>query len=401
MKIILKNKYKPLVTSNSRYFVITGGRSSGKSYSVASYLLMLTFERGHKILFTRYTMASANISIIPEFLQKVEFLNLQDYFTTTKSSIVNKITGSTILFRGIKTSSGLQTANLKSIEGITTWVVDEAEELQDENIFDKIDLSVRTKNNQNRVILIMNPTTKEHFIYKRFFEDEGVEPGANKITDKVTYIHTSYLDNLENINESILDQIRDLEINNPSRYRHIIMGAWLDKSEGVIFNNWHLGPFKMTDRVIYGSDFGFSIDPSVCVCVAFEDKNLYVKEIFHRQRMVTSDFVEEYKKLPPNSLIIADSAEGRLIEEISRFGINIRKTLKKPGSIKEGIMFMQDYNIIVDPGSTNIIKELNNYSWSDKKSGIPIDKWNHFCDSIRYCVQFNKQNGSSRNFYIE
>ncbi len=376
-KIILKGKYKKLLKSDSRYYIITGGRSSGKSYSIASFLLMLTFEKNHKILFTRYTMTAANISIIPEFLQKIEFLEFSEYFEITKQRITNLLTGSMILFRGIKTSSGIQTANLKSIEGITTWVLDEAEELVDEKIFDKIDLSIRTKNNKNRVIVIMNPATKEHFIYKRFFEDMGVQPGSNLEGDRATYIHTSYLDNIDNINESILTQIEDLKENNPDRFNHIIMGSWLDKAEGVIFNNWSIGDFKMTDRIIYGSDFGFSIDPSVCIMAAFEGNNLYVKEIFHRQKMITSDFIDEYKKLDSNALIIADSAEARLIEEIQRGGINIQKTLKKPGSVKEGIMFMKDYNIIVDPGSINIIREFNNYSWSDKKGEVPIDKWNH------------------------
>lgn len=400
MKIILKNKYKPLIYSKSRYFIISGGRASGKSYSVASFLLMLTFEKGHKILFTRYTMSSAHISIIPEFLQKIELLDISDHFDITKTSIINKLTGSEILFRGMKTSSGIQTANLKSIEGITTWVLDEAEELIDENIFDKIDLSIRTKDNQNRVIIIMNPATKEHFIYQRFFQDMGVQPGVNYVGDKATYIHTSYLDNLENINESILNQIEYLQETNPSRFQHIMMGSWLDKAEGVVFSNWEIGDYKQTDRVIYGSDFGFSIDPSTCVAVAFDGNTIYVKEVFHRQRMVTQDFVNEYRNLPDGSLIIADSAEGRLIEEINKQGINIRKTMKKPGSVKEGIMFMMDYKIIIDRSSINLIKEFNNYSWSDKTSGQPIDKWNHGIDGIRYVVQYNKQSSGGMPFYI-
>jgi phage terminase large subunit len=400
MKIILKNKYKPLIYSKSRYFIISGGRASGKSYSVASFLLMLTFEKGHKILFTRYTMSSAHISIIPEFLQKIELLDISEHFDITKTSIINKLTGSEILFRGMKTSSGIQTANLKSIEGITTWVLDEAEELIDENIFDKIDLSIRTKNNQNRVIVIMNPATKEHFIYQRFFQDLGVQPGVNYVGEKATYIHTSYLDNLENINQSILSQIEYLQETNPSRFQHIMMGSWLDKAEGVVFNNWEIGDYKQTDRVIYGSDFGFSIDPSTCVAVAFDGNTIYVKEVFHRQRMVTQDFVNEYRNLPEGSLIIADSAEGRLIEEINKQGINIRKTMKKPGSVKEGIMFMMDYKIIIDRSSINLIKEFNNYSWSDKTSGQPIDKWNHGIDGLRYVVQYNKQSSGGMPFYI-
>ena len=68
--IELHKKYMPL-GGDTRYFVVTGGRGSGKSYSVNSLLVAFTYERGHTILFTRYTMASAHISIIPEFIEKL------------------------------------------------------------------------------------------------------------------------------------------------------------------------------------------------------------------------------------------------------------------------------------------------------------------------------------------
>jgi phage terminase large subunit len=166
-------KYNPIQTSDARYYIVTGGRGSGKSYSINLLLLLLTFEAGHTILFTRFTLSSAYISIIPEFIDKIETLNLQNVFHITKDEIRNKLSGSKIIFKGIKTSSGDQTANLKSLTNVSTWVMDEAEELQDENIFDKIDLSVRNLNQKNRVILILNPVTKEHWIYNRFFEDKG------------------------------------------------------------------------------------------------------------------------------------------------------------------------------------------------------------------------------------
>ena len=157
--IKIKNKYKSL-GSDSRYFVVTGGRGSGKSYSLNLFLLLLTYEVGHVILFTRYTLTSAHVSIIPEFIDKIDTANLRGDFHITKDEIINLKTGSKILFKGIKTSSGTQTANLKSLAGVTTWVLDEAEELQDEEIFDKIDFSIRVKGMQNRVILILNPSTK-------------------------------------------------------------------------------------------------------------------------------------------------------------------------------------------------------------------------------------------------
>ena len=158
----------PIVEKDSRYFIVSGGRGSGKSFSVNALLVMLTYEKGHTILFTRYTLTSAYISIIPEFLNKLELFGFTQDFHITKDEILNKKTGSKIIFRGIKTSSGDQTANLKSLQGITTWVVDEAEELTDEQKFDTIDLSVRKQGLQNRVILILNPTTKEHFHIQTF-----------------------------------------------------------------------------------------------------------------------------------------------------------------------------------------------------------------------------------------
>ena len=191
--IEIHNKYKPILSEDSRYFIVSGGRGSGKSFTINALLVMLTYEQGHTILFTRYTLTSAYISIIPEFIDKKEHNNSVHDFHITKHEILNKKTGSNIIYRGIKTSSGDQTANLKSLQGITTWVVDEAEELTDEQKFDTIDLSVRQQGKQNRVILILNPTTKEHFIYSRFFEDRGVQEGSNTTKENTTYIHLSLI----------------------------------------------------------------------------------------------------------------------------------------------------------------------------------------------------------------
>lgn len=198
--------------NKTRYFVITGGRGSGKSFEVGRFTSLLSFEKGHKILFTRQTMTSAHLSIIPEFQEKIDLLEFNGLFEIKKTEIKNITSGSEIIFKGIKTSSGDQTANLKSLQGVTTWILDEAEEQQDEKVFDKINLSVRQKGKQNRVILILNPATKEHWIYKKFFEERGIQEGWNGIKDDVTYIHTTYLDNIENLDESFIKEVENITI---------------------------------------------------------------------------------------------------------------------------------------------------------------------------------------------
>ena len=399
--MILKTKYKPLFNSESRYFVITGGRGSGKSYGVNVFLLLLTYEIGHVILFTRYTLISAHISIIPEFIEKIESLNLHPHFYITKDEIVNTQTGSKILFKGIKTSSGTQTANLKSLSGVTTWVLDEAEELQDEEVFDKIDLSIREKTKQNRVILILNPSTKEHFIYKKFFEGKGIISGSNITKEDTTYIHTTYLDNKENLSKSFLFQIEDTKKRRPEKYNHIIMGGWLDKAEGVVFNNWTFGNFNPDNlQTSCGMDFGFSIDPDTLTEVAIDKskKKLYVKEHLYRNGIKTHELAPIIISKVGKKLIIADSAEPRLIEDLKHLGVNIEPV--KKGTIESGINRMLDFEIIVEPNSHNISKELNNYAYKDKGSQLYIDDWNHSIDGIRYNVIFHLDNPNKGNYFV-
>jgi PBSX family phage terminase large subunit len=225
---ILSN-YKDLfrIDPLTRYHLVTGGRGSGKSFSISLFLLNLTYESGHVILFTRWTMVSAFISIIPEFIEKIELLNKEEDFEITQNEIVNKLTGSKILFKGIKTSQGTATASLKSISGVTTFLLDEAEELVDETVFDRIDLSIRSKDKPNRVILVMNPSYKSHWIYKRWIA---------KPKQDCTYIHTTYLHNRQNLSKSFLDAAERTKSENLHRYNHLFLGEWLDDAEGMLWN---------------------------------------------------------------------------------------------------------------------------------------------------------------------
>ena len=399
--IEIHSKYKPILSEDSRYFIVSGGRGSGKSFTINALLVMLTYEAGHTILFTRYTLTSAYISIIPEFIDKLELFNCVHDFHITKDEILNKKTGSKIIFRGIKTSSGDQTANLKSLQGITTWVVDEAEELTDEQKFDTIDLSVRQQGKQNRVILILNPTTKEHFIYTRFFEDRGIQEGSNTTKENTTYIHTTYLDNLENLSKSYIDQIDQMRSRRPDKYKQQMLGAWMSKAEGVIFSNWTIGEFKRSSVSVWGQDYGFAADPSTLVEVNIDkaNKTIYLKECFYLPRLTTSQIAELNQKHARDGLIVADSAEPRLITELKRH-CNVKPSIKGQGSVTYGISLLQDYDLVVSPDSTNLIKELNNYRWLERKSNTPIDKYNHLIDAVRYAVGYQLQNPNRGKYII-
>ncbi len=394
-KVTLNKKYKSLFKSDSRFVIVTGGRGSSKSFSVSYWAaLTLLFEPGHVILFSRLTMSSAHISIIPEFVSKLELMGYADQFEVTKDSIICKITGSKIIFKGLRTSNGDQTANLKSLQGITTWILDEAEELQDEKVFDDIQLSVRSMDRPNKIILIMNPSTKVHWIYKRFFESAGVTPGTCTENETTTYIHTTFLDNLKNLAPSFVDELKMIQKSNPAKFNHLILGGWLDAAEGVIFNNWKLGDFNNDLEFGFGLDFGFNPDETALTKIAIDkvNKKIYLDEKIYKKDLLTGDLINLIKPIAINKEIVADNSANRLITELKNAGINVTPCTKGAGSIEEGIILMQDYELIVSPGSTNIVKELNNYIWSNKKAGAPRDMYNHAIDGIRYYVSHKLKN---------
>ena len=345
-------------------------------------------------------MTSAQTSIIPEFVEKIELMGVQNDFRITKDEIINMTTKNSIIFKGIRTSSGNQTAALKSLNGITTFVLDEAEELVDEDTFNKIDLSVRVQEHQNRCILILNPTTKEHWIYQRWFQNIGVPEGWNGSEGNTTYIHTTYMDNKDNLSESFLEQVMDMKRRRPDQYQHTILGGWLSKAEGTIYKNWRVGDYQERDLTVFGSDIGFSVDPTVLcqISVDNEEKRMWVRECYSQKNMTTSMIAQKNKQYAGLDLIIMDSAEPRLITELKGQDLNIKGAIKKKGSILSGIALMQDYEIIVDKGSHNIIKELNNYVWQERNTK-PIDKYNHFLDSMRYGLQYLVQ-GKSLGRYV-
>ena len=399
--IQLNDKYVPLFTDKSRYFVVTGGRGSGKSFGVNVFLLNLTYESGHKVLFTRFTLTSAAASIIPEFIEKIELMGVENDFRITKDEIINLTTGSSIMFKGIRTSSGNQTAALKSLSGVTTFVLDEAEELVDEDTFSKIDFSIRSNTKSNRVILILNPTTKEHWIYQRFFMYPNVKAGTNGSKGDVTYIHTTFEDNKGNLSKSYLEQLYDLKRRDIVKFEHQILGGWLNKAEGTIITNWKVGHFVQTELMCYGQDFGFSTDITslVKVSVDKDTRSVYVKQIYGKTNLSTSDIAYRNKKECGTDLIICDSAEPRLISELKNMGLNIRPTIKKKGSILSGIALMQDYQIIVDRESNGIIREINNYVWHERNQR-PVDKFNHYIDAIRYSLMYLLQGVNSGKYVI-
>ncbi len=398
-KIRTQAVFNPLYTNRDKSIVlITGGRGSGKSFNASTFVQRSSFKRGRLFLYCRYTMSSASISVIPEFLEKVELDGHSRYFRPRSADVENLSTGSKVLFRGIRTSSGNQTAKLKSIHGITDFVCDEAEEWQSEREFDVLKLSLRKKGITNRVFIIMNPTDEHHFIYRRYIKDthkieyfDGVPVQISTHPD-VLHIHTTYLDNLEHLGEEFIREVEDIKLFNPSKYAHTIIGRWSDISEGAIFSSISLVDEipDFAKRKALAIDFGYTNDPTAIVECAIHEDTLYIDELCYNTGMLTSDILK-ILEVHKGKKIISESADPRLVQEIANDGHFILPVEKGAGSIEAGISKTKEFKICVTKRSLNAREEFRSYSWAQDKDGKYINQpatgqADHIMDAVRYYV---------------
>jgi phage terminase large subunit len=315
-----------------------------------------------------------------------------------------------ISITGQKTSVGTQTAKLKSLEDFSIFETDEGEELESYENWKKVKRSMRAKDVQTLSIIVFNPPTTAHWLYKEFYD--GLPSGYCGVKNNTLYIHSTYLDNgKENMTEANWREYESLRIDyelyentsakkrellppkiikNWKEYKYKILGGFKNKAEGVVFENWSIGEFNPDKlQTYFGQDYGFSNDPTTLVEVAIDKskKKIYAKELLYKAGLQTSQILQINKKYCGQKMIVGDSAEPRLISELA-LGCNIFPAKKGQGSITAGVMILQDYEIIVTPESTNLIKEFNNHVYADKGSKTYQDDFNHLIDALRYIVYY-------------
>lgn len=394
-------KYQPLADLHTRYAVITGGRGSGKSFAIATILLAKTFAyKGKTILFTRYTLTNAETSVMPEFTDKIDRGNLQGYFHKSGNEITNLLTETKILFRGIKTSSGINTASLKSIPDLVLWVNDESEELVDETLFDTIDLSIRDKETPCQVWLVLNPADIGHFVYRRFFAPYDVDGGFNGVRDDVTYIHTSYKDNEANLSQDYIDKAERLKVADPDKYAHLWLGEWSKNKEGLIYPHWQEIPpeeYPTNLPVWYGLDWGYK-DPTAVVRVCYDPltATIYIGEVACLEESVPADvaplIIADARKFglrPADTLIYCDSANPAGRDELRRgFSLNAVDADKRDKEFQ--VSWLRAFR--VKYCGKGIRREVRLYSFEPSKydksiyTSKPQDGNDHFMDGSRYAT---------------
>ena len=386
--------YGPLFWSDKTYFLLSGGRASGKSTQAAAYFLTKLmgndFFRG---VIARYTQKSIKSSIYRDILDLAKDWGLEPFIRLDGDEIVNLSNGNMILTHAMRLADGSMSAKGKGLSKVTHLLIDEATELPSEEEFIKLNDSFRTKDVERKILILFNPTTTRHWIHKRWYIDGKPNP---RWAGDHQFIHTTYHINEHNLDPKKIQEWEAMQFIDEDYYKHHILGEWSDGVQGRVFKNW-ITEYQPDPEatVIYGLDFGFSNDPTTLIEVRKKGQKIWLKELVYETGLTNQDISTILTNLgiKQTARILADSAEPKSIEELRRLGWrNITGAAKGPDSIRKGLDNIKSHQVHLDPNSKNLLDEYNLYSW-DKTGTRPEDQHNHCMDAIRYAL--SQEGGNS------
>lgn len=384
-KSLFVPKFYPLLFDYShRWEIYMGSAGSAKSYFITQKLIVRACSETIKILVCRRTATTIRNTCFSLFKDILAKWKLTPYVKIRESDFrITFPNGSEIIFMGLD-----EETKLLSLNNIGCIFIEEVFEVP-KSIVEQLNLRLRGKTPNQQIIAAFNPISKNHWLHD-FCE---VNPPSSFI-----YTHSTYKDN-PFLNDDYIAELEELYTRNPQKARIYCDGEWGVDAEGLVLQNWKVEEFDhatIKGQLLVGLDFGFVNDISAIVGSVLDEENkrIYVFKEYGATNKTNAELVDIITSLGfHKSIIVADCAEPKSIEEIKRAGVGkIRACKKGPDSIMHGIQKLQNYQIIVHPSCTGLITELENYSWQkDKHSDVytnkPIDEWNHYIDALRYSLQ--------------
>lgn len=384
MKIAINDTYRPLLNDRSRYLVLQGGSSSGKSHFITQKIILRCLcPELQGFLCLRTSNPTARRSIWQEFLKRLVEYELYDKVKIHETDM--KITfpdGTFIICSGLDDPQ-----KIKSIVGITSCWLEEAIEFTF-NEFLEINRRMRAvRHTYKQTILSYNPDDFYHWTKELFFDE--ITEKNQRYRKNATIIITTIEDNLYATKEdrAELDAYRDQD---DAQYQIYRLGQFA-MLRHLIYGNYDVIPeseFPSSfDEVIYGLDFGYE-NPSALLFIGFKDQQIYEKELLYEKHLTNSQLIDRMNVLilSKNDNIYADSAEPDRIKEISNAGFNIREAKK---DVQDGIDCVLRYRPKIANSSENHLREKRTYKRKEDKNGNvleePLPNF-HLQDCERYAL---------------
>lgn len=382
--------------SRHRYRVVKGSRASKKSKTCGLYYpYMIAKHPEANLLCVRKTYRTIKDSQFTDLKWGVNRLGMSHLWKFIESPLeaVYRPTGQKILFRGL--DDPLKVTSITVDVGYLCWLwLEEAYEVMDEDDFDTLDESIRGKMPEGlwkQATLTLNPWNDRHWIKARFFDS----PSPDVFARTTNYLCNEWLDDAD------LRMFENMKRRNPRRYKVAGKGEW-GVAEGLVYENVRERRFTLEEArrespkavSVFGLDFGYTNDPSALFCGLYDLQGgkLWVFDEMYGYGMSNRVIAQHIKDMGyGKERIIADSAEPKSIDELKSKGLRVKAARKGRDSVRNGIQFIQDLDIIVHPQCVNFITEAGNYTWAKnsfgKKLNEPIDDFNHLMDAMRYAME--------------
>lgn len=392
LRDVIGKGYKAFWHFKGRYRVVKGSRASKKSKTTALWYIwnMMKYPEANTLVI-RKTFRTLKDSCYKELKWAAKRLKVEHLwdFTLSPLEATYKPTGQKIYFRGL--DDPLKVTSIAVDVGCLCWMwIEEAYEIMKEDDFNILDESIRGETPPGlfkQITITFNPWNERHWLKKRFFDNPD---------EDILAITTNYLCN-EWLDAADLKVFETMKKNNPRRYAVAGLGGW-GIVDGLIYENWREEAFSLDDikncESAFGLDFGYTNDPSAFFCgfIDVQNKKLYVWDEIYQKGMSNRKIYDAITEAGYNKeRITGDSAEPKSIDELKGYGLRIKSAVKGPDSIKNGIQWIQDLEIIIHPRCVNFLTEISNYTWDKDKFGtklnVPIDDFNHLMDAMRYALE--------------
>ena len=388
--------YQGIGDYSHRIEVYMGGAGSGKSYGATQKVLLKALKSQRRILVIRKIQNTIKHSIWSLMISHLQSSGYYSLSRINRSDFEIELpNGSIFIFKGLDDPE-----KVKSIDGITDIVIEEATELNLEE-FTQLNLRLRPKVASPQIFLMFNPVSKRNWVYDYFFSKDA--------PDNCKIVKTTYKDN-KFLSDDYIHELEQMQYRNPAYYRIYTLGefATLDKLVFPVYTTRVISSEEVKDLPVWtGLDFGYINDPSAIVhgAIDMDRGKIYVLSEYVRKGMLNDEIAEVLIALGlSKDKIYGDCAERKSIDEIRNKGVNIEPTEKGKDSIVHGIQWIQQFELIVDERCYKVIEELENYTWKkDKKTdeyiNEPVDTYNHTIDAIRYGLNKYIKGAKSPKFY--
>ena len=385
------NIYKPLWKNAKRRNYIYGGRGSGKSHDVAEYCLFRAYQSKIKVLCTRELQNSIADSVYSLLKNKITDMKLDFFFTVYKDRIVGN-NGSEFIFKGIHNN----VSEIKSMENISIAWLEESQSLSRESI----DVIVPTIRAPGSILI---------FTFNPYKDNDPIYMEMKNATEDDLVIKANYSDNPWFPEELRLEMERDKK-NDYQKYLWVWEGECLGLSDAQIFRGKYVVENFETPKNAdfhFGADWGFANDPTTLVRSFIVGNDLYIDMCAGKVGCDLEDTPSLFNEVQGSSIypIYADSARPETISFMRSKHYNVIAAEKWNGSVEDGIQYLRSFSCIhIHERCKAVAEEFDLYQYKvDRQTGevlrIPVDKFNHYIDAIRYSLTVPMRSANNGKVY--